>query len=167
MFEIDIFIPGEPKAQKRHRHTSVGKFVHIYDPSESDKGDFLSQVKSKAPVSPLLGPVMVTLTFKFSRPLSHYGTGKNAGKLKANAPYWHTKKPDRDNLDKMCLDAMSKVFWHDDSQICCGSITKVYSESPGTIIEVKELEENIQTIHRKPLRMDKINTPLPEGDGWN
>lgn len=142
---IIIKIPGEPKAQKRHRdrQTIVGKngkmFTPKYDPSSADKGDFLSQIKKVAPWDPMLGPIEMNVTFAFSRPLSHYGTGKNAGVLKANAPYWHTTKPDRDNCDKFCMDAMSKTFWHDDSQVCVGKLQKIYSNSPYIEIEIIEL----------------------------
>jgi Holliday junction resolvase RusA-like endonuclease len=37
---------------------------------------------------------------------------------------WHVKKPDRDNLDKAVLDALTGIFWHDDCQVCSGSIEK-------------------------------------------
>ena len=142
---IIIKVLGEPKAQKRHRDRQAifgknGKsFTPKYDPSASDKGDFLSQVKSKAPWDPMLGPVLMNATFVFSRPLSHFGTGKNAGILKANAPYWHTSKPDRDNCEKFCMDAMTKTFWHDDGQVCDGRIQKIYGNTPYIEIEIIEL----------------------------
>lgn len=37
---------------------------------------------------------------------------------------WHIKKPDRDNLDKAVLDALTGIFWHDDCQVCSGTIEK-------------------------------------------
>jgi Holliday junction resolvase RusA-like endonuclease len=138
-YKETIFIAGEPKAQKRHRTVRIGNFNRNYDPSAADKGDFLSQIKKEAPWDIILGPIKVDITFHFSRPKSHYGTGNKSNILKPNAPHYHTCKPDRDNLDKMCLDSMSKVFWRDDSQVCTGTLTKVYSTKPGIEITVEEL----------------------------
>jgi Holliday junction resolvase RusA-like endonuclease len=138
-YQKTILIAGEPKAQKRHRTVRMGSFNRNYDPSAADKGDFLSQVRKAAPEILILGAVKVDINFMFSRPKSHYGTGKKANVLKPNAPTHHTTKPDRDNLDKMCLDAMSKVFWKDDSQVCQGTLSKTYSEKPGIEITITEL----------------------------
>ena len=54
---IKLSILGEPKAQKRHRHVRMGNFVRQYDPSASDKGDFLSIVQYKAPIEPFAVPL--------------------------------------------------------------------------------------------------------------
>lgn len=68
------------------------------------------------------GPVRVTCEFVFPRPKSHF-TSK--GQIKADAPVWHTQKPDRDNLDKAVLDTLTKIeMWRDDSQVCSGQLLK-------------------------------------------
>ena len=79
---IKLSILGEPKAQKRHRHVKMGNFVRQYDPSASDKGDFLSVIQSNAPKEPFQNPLYVKIDFYFSRPKSHYRTGKNSHELK-------------------------------------------------------------------------------------
>jgi hypothetical protein len=81
MQEIRFTVDGEPIALKRHR-TSKGR---TYDPSSSDKDDFLMLSKLHKPKTPLQIPLRVVLLFGFSRPKSHFGTGKNSGKVKANA----------------------------------------------------------------------------------
>lgn len=136
---IELTILGEPKAQKRHRHTSVGKFVRQYDPSAADKGDFLSIIQANAPDIPMTGPLRVDITFYFSRPKSHFRTGKNSHLLKENAPIWHVSKPDRDNLDKFVLDSMSKIYWKDDCMVCCGELMKLYSDNPRIEIRISPL----------------------------
>ena len=35
---------------------------------------------------PIVGPVAVSCVFVFARPAAHYGTGRNAGRVKAGAP---------------------------------------------------------------------------------
>ena len=49
----------------------------------------------------VLGPVVLSATFTFSRPTSHYGTGRNAGTLKASAPRFPTGKTSIGDLSKL------------------------------------------------------------------
>lgn len=132
--QITLTILGEPTAQKRHRHTSRGKFTRTYDPSASDKADFLSIVQNKAPQTPIDGPVKIEIFAYFSRPKSHFRTGKNSHILKDDAPKWHTARPDCDNLAKFIFDALNKVYWRDDSCICDQKVIKRYSDKPRTEI---------------------------------
>lgn len=140
IMEIKITVLGEPKPQPRHRHYRRGTFIGIYDPAAEDKKSFLQLVLEQAPEKPFNEPLCVDITFYFSRPKSHYGTGKNKNKLKLSAPKYHIVTPDRDNLEKFVADSMNKVFWRDDSIICDGCIRKLYSNMPRIEIEIKTLE---------------------------
>lgn len=62
-------------------------------------------------------PVRVECLFEFARPKAHYGTGRNAGKVKDSAPKRHTQKPDVDKLARAILDGLTGVAIHDDSQV--------------------------------------------------
>lgn len=139
---IKMVILGDPQAQKRHRHFHNKKAGRIqnYDPSSGDKADFLSIIQSSAPEKPLEGPLRMSVDFFFARPKSHYRTGKNSSELKPSAPMWHTSKPDRDNLDKFCMDAMKGIFFRDDAQVCLGRIRKMYSDMPRTEIEIVQID---------------------------
>lgn len=133
---IQFEVLGEPKALKRHR---MGKGFN-YDPSKNDKNDFLWQVKKNAPSLPLDQPIYLKLTFKFPRPKSHYGTGKNSNVLKPNAPIYHTARPDIDNLIKFVCDALNTIYWRDDSCISVNESIKVYTEgTPKTEVEIFKL----------------------------
>lgn len=136
---ITLVVLGEPQAQKRHRHVKMGNFVRQYDPSASDKGDFLSMVQNKAPDKPFDIPLSIGIHFYFSRPKSHYKTGKNAHLLKDTIPIWHTSKPDTDNCYKFVTDALNKIFWRDDSLLCHVTIMKQYSENPRIELLIKPL----------------------------
>lgn len=136
---IQLTILGEPKAQKRHRHVRMGNFVRQYDPSASDKGDFLSIVQREAPKEPFSQPLAVAIRFYFTRPKSHFKTGKNSHVLKDHTSTWHTSKPDADNLGKFIMDSMNKIYWKDDSCIADLWITKQYSDKPRTEIEISLL----------------------------
>ena len=133
---IKLSILGEPKAQKRHRHVRMGNFVRQYDPSASDKGDFLSIVQYNAPKEPFCGALAVAIRFYFTRPKSHFKTGKNSHIMKDTAPLWHTSKPDVDNMAKFLMDSLNKIYWKDDSYIADCWITKQYDDKPRTEIDI-------------------------------
>jgi Holliday junction resolvase RusA-like endonuclease len=68
------------------------------------------------------------------RPKSHY----NRHGLKLDAPTFHTGKPDRDNVEKGILDALTALgMWEDDGQVCQGSVDKIYGERPGAVIVIQ------------------------------
>ena len=137
-----ITIRGEPNAQKRHKHHVRGKFAQVYDPSAQAKEDYRIVLQQQAPAFPYSGALYVDIDCYFSRPKSHYGTGKNAAVLKADAPpFYHTKKPDGDNCVKFVFDALNGIFWKDDAMICSHKICKWFSEAPRTQIMIYSMDE--------------------------
>ena len=136
MKEINIVIKGKPKPQQRHRHTKRG---FTYDPSKSDKKDFLALIHAEAPKQPLKGDLSIKVVFGMPYVKKHYRTGKYSGELKPNPPHAYTNKPDIDNLLKFVMDAGNNVIWYDDSQIWKVEMEKIYTEHPLTSIEIKEL----------------------------
>lgn len=140
-YDYEITVLGNPKAQGRPRARNAGKFVQLYDDPKSRKAkqSLLAIIQSKAPDKLLDCPLQVDLGFYLPRPKGHYGTGRNSGRLKDSAPTLHTKKPDIDNLRKLVMDAMTDVFWRDDSLVCTGTTVKRYSDKPRTEIKIKRL----------------------------
>lgn len=140
---ITLCVKGNPQALKRHRTFQRGKFTGTYDPSKGDKADFLTIVQEKAPLQPYVTPLKVELRFYFSRPNSHYGTGRNARLLKPSSPAGHTKRPDLDNLIKFVLDALNGVFWKDDTIVTQIIAEKDYAPNPRTEIIIRsQVEES-------------------------
>ncbi|MDD5013509.1 MAG: RusA family crossover junction endodeoxyribonuclease [Atribacterota bacterium] len=133
---IYFTIPGNPKALKRHRNFTRGSFHGNYDPSADDKRTFLDLAFSHKPDVPIHEPVRLQVEFYFSRPKSHFGTGKYKNMVKDNAPVFHTTKPDTSNLIKFIEDAFNGVFWKDDSLICELDCRKYYSNNPRTVITI-------------------------------
>jgi crossover junction endodeoxyribonuclease RusA len=90
--------------------------------------------------------VSLRCEFVFPRPLSHFGTGKNAGKLKDSAPVHYTKTPDLDKTVRGVADAIgdavARVLLHNDSQIVSIYATKRYQTDDflGAIITVTALD---------------------------
>lgn len=136
MSEIRIHIPGEPTAQARSRSTRRG---HHYDPLKKFKEGIRVMIRSQVKgMEPLTGPLTLKCEFRMQRPKSHYGTGKNSDKLKMSAPYYHTIKPDMDNLKKMVMDCLTGIVWVDDCQVCVFKESrKIYADhNPGTFITI-------------------------------
>lgn len=74
------------------------------------------------------GPVNVSLLCYFARPKGHYGTGRNAGKLKASAPLVMAVMPDIDKLARCALDALTGIVFADDGQVAYLHVRKLYGE---------------------------------------
>lgn len=85
---------------------------------------------------PLTGPLELAVTFYFPRPKSHYGTGKNADRLKDTAPTWCATKPDTDKLIRAIGDAITGIVCRDDSQIVRVTAWKLYG-TPAAEITVR------------------------------
>jgi len=70
------------------------------------------------------------------RPKYHFGTGRNAGKLKDNAVYWCETTPDALKLTRSTEDALTGIAWKDDKQVVDLHVKKIYGERPGAIIRI-------------------------------
>lgn len=139
MTKLKIVIPGNPLAQKRHRHTlsTKGK-VWAYDPLAREKelvrrelagiiGDYLV---SNGPFT------FPNVNFVFYMPIPKYLRKKE--KEYANKELLrHAVKPDADNLVKLYLDCMSKVVIDDDRDVWITGAKKIYSPNPRVEIEIE------------------------------
>lgn len=84
----------------------------------------------------LLGPVEVEMQFVRTRPRHHYGTGKNATRLKPSAPGYPTGPPDVLKTARSTEDALNKVLWRDDALTVDLNLSKRYGDVPGVRITV-------------------------------
>ena len=124
---------GLPKPQARPRAVSRGKFVKVYSPGTEWKEAVKYAASKETPIAS--EALQISLEFYFDRPKSHYGTGKNADKLKSSAPKFHTKKPDVDNLAKAVLDACQDAgLFKDDSAVVGLTVEKFYID-PGDLVK--------------------------------
>lgn len=94
-------------------------------------------------VEQFTGAVEVGLGFELPRPLSHFGTGRNAGQLRLRAPAHPTSAPDLDKLARCVCDAITDAgLWRDDAQVIVLHCAKRYTTGPpGVLITVTEVEE--------------------------
>jgi crossover junction endodeoxyribonuclease RusA len=83
------------------------------------------------------------VTFSLARPAGHYGTGRNAGIVRAGAPEFPATRPDLDKLARSTLDGLKSAgLYGDDGQVVILNVNKRYclnGEPPGAGIEIREV----------------------------
>jgi crossover junction endodeoxyribonuclease RusA len=136
---IHFFVRGHPKAQGSKRHVGRGVLVEMSKDLLPWRKAIADECAAAANGRKLLGPISVRAVFWFSRPANHFGTGRNAGQLKASAPAWRDANPDTDKLLRALFDGLtaSGVIL-DDRFIAHVEADKRYGD-PGVLVEVKEL----------------------------
>jgi crossover junction endodeoxyribonuclease RusA len=136
---IQVFVPGHPKAQGSKKHVGKGVMVEMAKDLKPWRQAIANRFSEARDGRTLIGPIGVRVVFFFNRPQSHYGTGRNAGFVKAHAPRWRDAAPDLDKLQRALFDGlvMSGVI-HDDRFIVKVEADKVYGD-PGVLVEVREL----------------------------
>lgn len=85
---------------------------------------------------PLEGPLRVDIVAVFPRP------SRMVWKRKPMPRDYHVAKPDRDNIDKAVMDALTGKLWVDDCQVCDGRIQKFYAagnEEPHVVITLRRV----------------------------
>ena len=132
-------VDHEPVGQPRHRISTRGAFARMYLPAENPVHAFKAAIRLAVgkPVK-IKGPIVVEIEAWFPRPQS------KVWKRKAMPSYWHTVKPDADNVLKAVLDALNGIAWVDDAQIACVSVKKHVCSgacSPRVWICIEEIGE--------------------------
>lgn len=78
---------------------------------------------------------------QFERPQSHFGTGRNAGKLKSSAPREGDVRriPDCDKVLRAVMDALQGLCWKNDSQVVMAKLRKRWGRIDLTTIHISDL----------------------------
>src|SRR6202000_1129950 len=82
-------------------------------------------------MAPIEGPVRLIIQATSFRPQSW--------PKRRQTEYWKTSKPDTDNLAKLTKDALNRVAWLDDAQVCDLQVKKHYGDTEGVFVTVTEL----------------------------
>ncbi|PXY17365.1 hypothetical protein BA062_37760 [Prauserella flavalba] len=143
---VHLFVPGKPAPQGSKRHVGNGVMVESSKAVRPWREDIRQALLAEHDnAHPLAGPLAVTIQFVMPRPKSHYRTGRNAERLRDNAPRLPAGKPDIDKLARAVLDAIGSAHvWQDDAQVVNLHATKIYQaldEKPGAWIEITSLEQ--------------------------
>lgn len=134
---VYIDVPGEPFAKQRPRAARKGRFITIYTPKETKQYEekVRKYYNRYYRGTKLEGDLSVDIEGVFSIPKS-VSKKKHEEILMGDVP--HTKKPDCDNMGKVCLDALNGVAYDDDAQINRLVISKKYGEDSKVRITIKE-----------------------------
>jgi Holliday junction resolvase RusA-like endonuclease len=133
---IKLTIPGPPVAKQRPR---LGKGF-TYTPKETVNYETLIKQLyiTQNYATQLEGMLFIEVKAFFPIPKS---VSKKDAALMRQMLIRPTKKPDWDNIGKICSDALNGLAYHDDSQIVSARVEKWYSEQPRVEIELWEVEQ--------------------------
>lgn len=141
---VSLWVPGIPVPKgsaKAFVNKRTGRAQVVQDNADRQKpwASLISFTAQQAGAVVTDGPMYLTILFNMPRPKSHFRTGKNAAMLKADAPKYHTSKPDLDKLIRCVKDALTGVAWVDDSQVVQVRAAKVFNHNPGAKIEIMKV----------------------------
>jgi Holliday junction resolvase RusA-like endonuclease len=125
---IQIVVFEEPYPKGRPQVAMRGKFPTVYTPKKTKEAEqrFIAQAMKFKPETPLEGALSVIINYYKVKPKSY----------SKSIEHW-TQKTDLDNLIKLTLDAMNKIFFQDDSQIVELKSTKQFGEPARTEIFIE------------------------------
>lgn len=142
MSEVTFTVPGQPAPQGSKVRNRYGGVREANPATASWRADVkLHAEQAMRGLEQITGPVEILADFAIRRPKSHYGTGRNAGTLKASAPVWCETTPDADKLARAIGDSLTGVVFRDDAQVAMWTIWKRYGD-PGVTITVRRLKDN-------------------------
>ena len=142
----EFWVPGvpQPGGSKKAFMNPRTKRIVVVDACKRNK-DWRTSVQASAvdhyDGNPVTCPLSLTVNFVIPRPKGHYGTGKNADKIKASAPLYPAKKPDATKLLRSTEDALTGIIWRDDAQIVEQVVRKTWGEKSGAWIKVETMGE--------------------------
>lgn len=103
------------------------------------------------------GPVEWEFRFILTRPKAHYGSGRNAERLRDDAPSFPTGKPDCVKLCRGTEDALIGICYTDDSKVVNQTSSKRYGPIAGVEITIRA----VTVINPGNTRPTQPELPIP------
>ena len=137
---INFSVLGEPFAKQRPRAARKGSFITIYTPRETKMYEekVMKAYNQIYRGIQLDGPLTVLIEGVFSVPKS---SSKKVRDKMLSGEIPHVKKPDCDNMGKVCLDALNGVAYPDDAIINQLHVSKRYGKTARVDITIYENNE--------------------------
>jgi crossover junction endodeoxyribonuclease RusA len=132
---VEFFVPGVPAPQgsKNQFGGEASKFLKPW------RDSVINEVLSLQDSFVFFGPVEAWIEFRFPRPKSHFGTGRNAERLKSSAPDYKVSAPDLDKLCRAVLDALVAAgTLRDDALVVRLVASKTYDSRPGAKVVITD-----------------------------
>ena len=110
--ELSLWVEGRPRPQPRARAARNGHFYTPKNGAEWREAIYTAAAAEWGGKPPLVGPLYTSIAFVMP--------GGEAGKP-------HAIRPDKDNLEKSVLDALTRAgVWKDDGQVSGGETLKAW-----------------------------------------
>jgi Holliday junction resolvase RusA-like endonuclease len=140
MMQIMFTVPGQPHGKGRPRFARRGNFVATY--TDAKTSSYEDQIRFYAlqamgSSEPLKTALEAFIYVRLSVPKSY---PKKRVVACLSGSEWPCKKPDLDNVVKSFMDAMNSIVYGDDAQVVEIHTTKVYAETAGVDVLIKEKE---------------------------
>ncbi|WP_424639862.1 RusA family crossover junction endodeoxyribonuclease [Embleya sp. AB8] len=154
---LSVAVHGTPAPQGSKRHVGAGRMI------DSSVGvrpwreavvwavrQEINRRRGQGPWTPLTGPLEASIVFTVRRPKGHFGTGRNAGVLRASAPLRPHVIPDLDKLLRSTGDAITTAGGYvDDAQIVgYRRAEKRYATDYGRVPDVLATEGAVIRLYR-------------------
>ena len=143
---INLRFYGDPAPQGSKVQTKWGAMREVSKKLQPWRASIQYASAQQYKGEPIKHPVALDVTFVFPRPKTHYGTGRNATKLKNSAPRHHTKTPDVDKCCRALCDGLTVKCGGnvliDDSVVVELQAKKRYAEhgeSAGALVSIRIL----------------------------
>lgn len=127
-------VTGEPMGKGRPRF--VRATGRVYTPKKTESYECRVAAYGQAAMGdakPLNGGLSMMICATYLIPESW-------SKKKKSEAMWKTSKPDADNIAKICKDALNKIAYHDDAQICELFVQKKYGPIAGLTVTVAHID---------------------------
>ena len=134
-----VIVYGSVQGKARPRFRSCGRFVQTYTPKSTM--EYETQIKNEYFLQENKyykeEPLHISIRAFFGIPKSWTKKKKDQAVSDLIKP---CVKSDLDNIVKVVLDALNKIAYEDDKQICSIYACKKYSMCPRIEIELKEID---------------------------
>ena len=140
MLQVNFTVPGQPRGKGRPGFSRRGNFVKTY--TDAKTSSYEDQIRFYAlqamgSSEPLKTALEAFIYVKLPVPQSYSKKRTEACLSGLERP---CKKPDLDNVVKSFMDGMNGIVYGDDAQVVEIHTTKVYAETAGVDVLIKEKE---------------------------
>ncbi|NUT31495.1 MAG: RusA family crossover junction endodeoxyribonuclease [Hamadaea sp.] len=144
-------VPAPQGSKNAFRNQYTGRIQQVESSKKVKpwRADVRAAAEGLCLSTPLDEPLLLDMVFTFMRPKGHYGSGRNAGVVRASAPSRPHGKPDLSKLARSTEDALTSAgVYRDDARIVeYGRLAKVWAgedpdalDRPGALIRIYRLE---------------------------
>ncbi|MFC8463358.1 RusA family crossover junction endodeoxyribonuclease [Streptomyces sp. NPDC057250] len=139
---FEVIVRGLPAPQGSKRHVGGGRMIESsknVTPWRGSVTTYAVQARQRRRgFVKLTEPLIADMVFAFDRPKGHFGTGRNAGKLRPSAPRRPHGVPDLSKLVRSTEDALKTAgIYQDDALIVAfGQVGKWFTTDHGTVPDV-------------------------------